>query len=79
MQKEYLSITEVCSYLGVSKSYVYKLSFNNSIPKYCPGGKLIFMKKSDVDNWLCRNRIASEDELYAQAELETYKYRRASK
>ena len=79
MTKEYYSINDVCNYLGVSKSFVYKLSFNNTIPKYCPGGKLVWFKKSDVDDWVSKCRIASQDELYAQAELDTYKHRRTGK
>jgi excisionase family DNA binding protein len=79
MEKIYLTIQDVCDYLGVSKSYVYKLSFNNLIPKYCPGGKLIYFKKCDIDDWVGKCRIASVEELNAEAELATYKNRGAAK
>jgi len=74
--KEFLSTSEVCDYLRVSLSCVYKMSFNNVLPKYRPGGKKIYFKKSDIDNWLCESRIASKDEIDAEAELLILKERR---
>lgn len=72
--KEYLSITEVCSYLSVSKSFVYKLSSNNTIPKYCPMGKLVYFKKSDIDSWLENSRIPPNEELKSKADMFSYNY-----
>lgn len=47
--RELLSSDEAAAYLGVSKSTFYKLSSRGEITKYCPGGKLIFFKKEDLD------------------------------
>ena len=77
--KEFLSTSEVCDYLGVSLSCVYKLSFNHALPKYCPGGKKIYFKKADIDNWLSRNRVASQEEIEAETELLLLKDRRLGK
>ncbi|WP_394772329.1 helix-turn-helix domain-containing protein [Mucilaginibacter sp.] len=71
--KEYLSTDEVSKYLDVSKAYVYKLSFLNELPKYCPTGKRIWFKKTDIDEFINKGRIASNDELQAEAELRLYK------
>ena len=79
LEKCFLSAVELAAYLGVSLSYVYKLSFNNTLPKYCPGGKLIYFLKQDVDDWLRKCRVASKEEIDAEAELETYKSRRGAK
>lgn len=78
-KKDFMTTAELANYLGVSLSHVYKLSFYNTLPKYCPGRKLVWFKRSEVDEWLNRFRIASEDELAAQAELASYKNRRAGK
>jgi excisionase family DNA binding protein len=71
--KNFMNTAELADYLGVSKSYVYKLSFNNTLPKYCPGGKLVWFKRSEVDDWVGKCRIASDEELTDEAELATYK------
>ncbi|SEP08505.1 DNA binding domain-containing protein, excisionase family [Mucilaginibacter gossypiicola] len=59
----FLTLAELCTYLGVSKSFAYKLSHRNAIPKYCPTGGKIWFKKSDIDQWLNGHRIMSEKEL----------------
>jgi excisionase family DNA binding protein len=74
--KEYLSTEELCKYLDVSKAYVYMLSHKNELPKYCPSGKRIWFKKSDVDNFINKGRISSNDEIQEDAELRLYKERR---
>jgi excisionase family DNA binding protein len=77
--KDFITTAELAAYLGVSLSYVYKLSFYNTLPKYCPGKKLVWFKRTEVDEWLNRFRIASEDELAAEAELAAYKNRRVAR
>lgn len=57
--KEILNVKELCNYLGISRSLVYKLSSTNQLPKYSPGGKLIYFRRSEVDEWVCRNRIGA--------------------
>jgi len=74
--KEFLSTEEVCTYLNVSKKYVYKLSFKKELPKYCPGGKILWFKRSEIDAFIEKGRIASHDEINAEAELEIIKKRR---
>ena len=74
--ENYISIKGLSDQLGLSKSYIYKLSSSNVLPKYCPSGKLIFFKKSEVEAWLESNRIASQSELESEVELKTYNNRR---
>jgi excisionase family DNA binding protein len=71
--KEYLSAREVCEYLDVSIAYVYLLSHKNELPKYCPGGKLIWFKRSDIDQFLLNGRIASQNEINTEAEMNVFK------
>jgi len=60
---QYLSLAELCSYLGISRSLGYKLSHRRAIPHYKPTGGHLLFKKSDVDQWVNAHRIMSETEL----------------
>jgi len=62
-----LSFSEAAEYLGVSKSYLYKFTSGAKIPHFKPNGKKIYFKKSDLNNYLFRNRKASEQELEQKA------------
>lgn len=66
-KKDVLNLNELCSYTSLSKSYLYKLTSNNSIPYYRPNGKQIYFSKSEIDNWLLQNRSASHLELEEKA------------
>jgi len=63
LQKEILNPDELCNYTGFSKSYLYKLTHRREIPYYCPNGKLIFFKRSEIDFWLLRNKRKSRIEI----------------
>jgi excisionase family DNA binding protein len=73
-----MSVQDLCTFLGVSKSFIYKLSSLNVLPKYCPNGKILFFKKTDVIKWIEKNRIPSDDELQAEADLILYKNKKGS-
>ena len=62
-----LTLPEAASYLGVSKSHLYKLTFSKKVSFYKPAGKLLYFKKSDLNKYLFRNRKASEMELEQKA------------
>jgi excisionase family DNA binding protein len=66
-QPQILSLAEACKYLELSKSTIYKLTHTNKIPFYKPNGKKIYFLKSDLNNWLIRNRNRSESEIEVQA------------
>ncbi|WP_179412639.1 helix-turn-helix transcriptional regulator [Mucilaginibacter sp. E4BP6] len=59
----FLTLAELCTYLGISRSLAYKLSHRNTIPKYRPTNGRVWFKKSDIDQWLNNHRIMSETEL----------------
>lgn len=56
-QKNVLTFEELCEYIGMSKSYVYKLTSSGQIPHYKPLGKHMFFKKDEIDNWLLSNPV----------------------
>ncbi len=66
-QKDVLSFREAQMYLDVSKSFLYKITASKGITFFKPSGKLIYFKKSDLDEWLLHNKHASvaatEDEI----------------
>ena len=66
--EEPLSFEQACSYLKFKRGYLYKLTFLKKIPHYKPLGKRIFFKKSELNEWLFRNRINTDDELQVEAE-----------
>ncbi|MBT3748038.1 MAG: helix-turn-helix domain-containing protein [Bacteroidetes bacterium] len=51
-QKTVLSFSETADYTGLSKSYLYKLTSAGVIPHYKPTGKMLYFKKSEIDEWL---------------------------
>lgn len=66
--KDALTFNEASMLLDLSKSYLYKLTHSRQIPHYKPNGKKIYFKRSDLENWLFRNRVSTADELEHQAE-----------
>jgi excisionase family DNA binding protein len=65
---EPLNIDEACKYLNNSKSYLYKLTCRKEIPYYKPNGKKIYFKKSELDKWLFRNKVNTNEQLDRGAE-----------
>ena len=57
--KDIMSLKEAALYMGVSKSYVYKLTCSRQISFSRPGSKLIYFKKTDLDEWMLRNKEPS--------------------
>ncbi|MBT4399541.1 MAG: helix-turn-helix domain-containing protein [Bacteroidetes bacterium] len=51
-QKTVLSFSETAEYTGLSKSYLYKLTSAGVIPHYKPTGKMLYFKKTEIDEWL---------------------------
>ncbi|MBS5527395.1 MAG: helix-turn-helix domain-containing protein [Prevotella sp.] len=58
---------EAADYLGIKRSYLYKMTMRRAIPYYKPGGKIIFFSKEDLDQWLTSVRVSSQNEIEAQA------------
>ena len=51
-QKEVLTSSEVAEYLGISKSYLYKLTMFKLIPHYKPMGKMCYYNKKEIEEWI---------------------------
>ena len=67
-QKEVLTSDEAASYLGVSKSCLYKWTMSRQIPHYKPNGKMCYFNRKEVEAWMQSNRVATDAELEHQAQ-----------
>ena len=65
--KNVLNIDDVAILTGMSKGYVYQLTHDKKIPFYKPTGKQIYFKRSEVEEWMTRNRYNSVDEAQSKA------------
>lgn len=65
--KNVLNFNEACKYLELSQSHLYKLTSAGSIPHYKPNGKKLYFNREELDQWLLRNRNATNDEIEQQA------------
>lgn len=70
--KEVLTSEEAAKYLGVSKSCLYKWTMTRQIPHYkSPTGKMCFFNRLEIEAWVQSQRVATDEELEAQAEAIT--------
>lgn len=73
-QKEIISVEECAEFLGLSISYIYRLTHEKRLPYYRPNGKKIYFQKQELLNWLLSHRISPDSEL---AEHVTQRVRKA--
>ena len=65
--KDVLTSDEAAAYMGVSKSYLYKLTMERKIPHYKPMGKMVYFSRQELEQWLLTNKVATDEELSQQA------------
>ncbi len=66
-KKEVLNFNEACQYLELSQSHMYKLTSTGAIPYYKPNGKKLYFKRTELEEWLLRNRSTTKMEIDQQA------------
>ena len=71
--KDFLNIDEVAAYLQVSKSFVYKLTSSRELTVYKPSGKNIFILRDDLNEWIRRYPLFSNEEIEKRANLIAYR------
>ena len=67
LNKEIYNFNDACTFLDYSKSYLYKLTHSRQIPHYKPNGKMLYFKRSDLEDFLLRNRVKTSDEIEQEA------------
>lgn len=65
--KEVLTLDEAAQYTGMKKSYLYKLTAAKAIPHYKPNGKNCFFRRTELEDWLTTNPVATVADLNGQA------------
>ncbi|MDL2224442.1 helix-turn-helix domain-containing protein [Bacteroidales bacterium OttesenSCG-928-M06] len=66
--KEVLTTDEAAKYMGISRSYLYKLTSRKEIPHYKPMGKVCYFNRSELECWLQCNRVATATEINDRAD-----------
>ncbi len=66
--KEVLTLDEAARYTGLKKSYLYKLTASKAIPHYKPNGKNCFFRRTELENWLTANPVATVADLNGRAQ-----------
>ena len=59
--KDILNMKEVCQYLDISQSLLYKLTCSGEIPHFKPRGKMIFFEKKELIEWIKKSNLLSSE------------------
>lgn len=78
-RKRLLTIEQASLVSGVSKSYIQKLVASKKLPHSKPTGKLIFIHRRDLEEFLSQNYIASNDEVQSNVSDYLLKIRNKTK
>ncbi|SNB12281.1 putative excisionase [Flavobacterium psychrophilum] len=70
LSKEVLTLEEAAEYLQLSKSCLYKMTSNKEISHYVPGGKKIYFRRTELDNWVFNSKVTPSSEF--DKEIENY-------
>lgn len=65
--KQIFTVDDVVNYTGFSKSYVYKLVHNNILPYSKPNNRTLFFTKTEIDDWLMKNKSKSISQIEQEA------------
>ena len=68
LQKDVLTIEDAAAFTGLSRSHIYKLTSSGDIPHYKPNGKYIYFDRKELEAWLLRNRVSTNEEIREKAE-----------
>lgn len=71
--KEVLTSDEAARYMGISLSYLYKLTMKHEIPHYKPMGKMCYFNRQELESWLQSNRVSTETEIGIKAQTHCLK------
>ena len=65
--KEVLTVEEAAKFLGLSKSFVYKMTHEGLLPFYKPNGKVCYFERACLLEWMRSNKVATKDEVREEA------------
>jgi excisionase family DNA binding protein len=67
LQKNLLLLKEASDLTGVSKSTIYKWIASRKLSHYKASGKLVFLKREELYDFITRNKYSSKEELVCSA------------
>ena len=70
MERNYLKAREAAEYIGTTLNYLYKLTSNHKIPYYSPTGRKCLFKREELDAWIEKSRVSTNEELEIMAATE---------
>ena len=62
-----MTFDAAAEYLGISKSYLYKLTSGGKIPHFKPYGKKIYFDKVSLDKWVYSKPVKGKADIEAEA------------
>lgn len=65
--KEIMNFDEFCEYLSISRSYGYKLTSARMVPHYKPNSKMIYFKRTEIDEWVLKTPIKTKEMIMKEA------------
>lgn len=65
--KEVLTLEEAAIFMGVTKSFLYKMTHTQGIPFYKPNNKMVYFERTELLAWLRQNHVASTAEIEKMA------------
>lgn len=66
--KEVLTLEEAAAFLGVTKSTLYKMTHQQTIPFFKPNNKMVYFERAELLNWLRQNPVATRSQIEARAQ-----------
>jgi len=57
-----LNVQQAAEWLGLQPSYIYNLVFYGKLAAYKPGGKRLFFKVSDLEEYAFTNKVGRRSE-----------------
>lgn len=76
--KTFLTAKEACEFLGTNRNGLYHLTHHKRINYYKPGGRKIYFKLSDLEQYIESSLVMSNDEIEQKATNEICKQKRQS-
>ena len=67
MDRNFLTVKEAAAYIGTTPNYLYKLTSGHKIPYYSPTGRKCLFKREELDSWIEKSRVSTNDEIEAKA------------
>jgi excisionase family DNA binding protein len=60
---EVLTSKQAAAYLDISIHHLWRLTSQGRIPHYKPGGKRLYFRRSELDEWIFSRKVHTVDEL----------------